>query len=94
MSPGGMMGGIAGGILFFFLLALFGITALYLLVYAAHCFLVIVEQTGAGSEEVVWPDEPMIDWLWKGCYLGWLAAVELVPTWILVRWLAPPETAA
>jgi hypothetical protein len=59
--------------------------------YAAHCLLVVVQETAAGTDEVVWPDEPMYDWLWKLWYLLWLAGAWLVPAGLVLGAIdAPP----
>src|SRR5205823_10246025 len=47
--------------------------------YAAHCFLTVLEQTAAGNDEVTWPDEPYVDWLWKAAYMLWLSSLWLAP---------------
>ena len=39
------------------------IVGTYVFAYASHCFLTVVEQTSAGNDEVVWPNEPYQDWL-------------------------------
>lgn len=57
------------------------ILGLILLARAAHCFLVIVESTAAGMDEVPWPDEPFLDWLWKPIYL-----FGLMSFWLLLGW--------
>jgi hypothetical protein len=65
------------------------IVALYVLGYAAHCFLVILEETAAGNDEVLWPDVPIVDWVGKFFYLAWLAAFWFVPAWVLLDLLTP-----
>jgi hypothetical protein len=65
------------------------IVALYTLGYAAHCFLVILEDTANGNDEVLWPDVPILDWIGKMFYLAWLAAFWFVPAWFLLDLLAP-----
>ena len=69
------------------LLAFTWVFAFGLAVYVAHCFLVVLEGTAVGTEEVVWPDEPMFDWLWQVFYLAWLAGAWAAPSLILVRML-------
>jgi hypothetical protein len=64
------------------------ITAFLVLSYTAHIFLTVTVDTAAGSDEIAFPSEPLVDWLWKGFYLAWLAAFWLVPAcllWILAR---------
>jgi hypothetical protein len=76
------------------------IVGLGVLMYAAHCFLLVVEQTAAGNDAVYWPDELITDWFGKVFYLAWLAGVWLLPPWLLVQAFAPqllsehPVTAA
>jgi hypothetical protein len=55
-----------------------------LIPYAAHCFLVTLEGTAAGNDDILWPDEPLVDWLWKGVFLLWMVGVWVVPIWLLV----------
>jgi hypothetical protein len=74
-----MLGAFGVAILFFFAAAGVAIVGLFYLAYAAHCFLVVLESTAAGDDEVVWPDEPMLDWLWKLLYLAGLVSLWLVP---------------
>src|SRR5262245_25517838 len=66
-----------------------GILGLYVLSYAAHCFLVVLDQTAWGVDRVAWPDEPVYDWLWKPFFLAWLIGFWAVPAWVLLGWLGP-----
>jgi hypothetical protein len=54
------------------------------LAYAARCVLVVVQETGLGQDEIVWPNEPYVDWLGH--------AVQLLE--LLTIWLAPAALAA
>jgi hypothetical protein len=45
-----------------------------LVVYAAHCFLTVVIDSGCGIDEVRWPGEGIFDWMLKPVYCGWLIA--------------------
>lgn len=74
-----MPGAIGGAMMFFVLLAGLVIVGAYVFAYASHLFLTVIESTATGFDEVSWPDEPYIDWLWKGVYLLWLAALWLIP---------------
>lgn len=74
-----MPGAIGGAMMFFLLLAAMVIVGAYVFAYASHIFLSVIESTATGFEEVTWPDEPYVDWLWKGVYLLWLAALWLIP---------------
>ena len=49
----------------------------------AYSFLVALTNTAAGNDEVIWPGEPIQDWLFKVWYLGWLLAVWAVPATLL-----------
>jgi hypothetical protein len=53
--------------------------------YASRCFLLVVEDTAAGNDEVVWPDEPFLDWFGKVFYLGSIVAVWLLPAIVIGR---------
>jgi hypothetical protein len=57
----------------------------YVLAYTANCLLTVVDQTAAGADEVIWPDEPTVDWLTRSVYLGILLAIWLAPAGILSR---------
>src|SRR5262245_7644925 len=83
--------GAAGSLIIFFMLLILEVMLGFLaLSYAAHSFLAIVVDTAAGSDEVVWPGDPLQDWLWKPWYLAWLVAFWLVPVSLLVGLLALP----
>jgi hypothetical protein len=85
-----MLGSLGTAILLASLLVLATVVGPYVLAYAAHCFLIVLEQTAAGGRHVDWPDEPFLDWIWKAFYLLWLTAVWLVPISLLVRALDLP----
>jgi len=78
-----MAGGMAAVMVMMCMLAMNAIVGLWIATYAAHCFLVTIEQTASGSDEVVYPDESLYDWCWKVIYLVWLTAIWLVPLWLL-----------
>lgn len=83
-----MPGAAGGAIVFFMFLIGAVIVGLYAFAYSAHIFLSVVEGTAAGNDEIVWPSDPYVDWLWKGVYLAWLIAVLLVPLLIASHWIA------
>jgi hypothetical protein len=89
-----MAGAMAGGIMFFMLLVGTVILGVYTLAYTAHIVLTVIDTTAAGSDEVAWPDEPYLDWLWKFVYMFWLVAVWLVPLVFVSRWLLDTLPAA
>jgi hypothetical protein len=72
-------------IVFVFLFVGLIIVSVYTLAFAAHSFLHIVSCTAAGVDEVMWADEPMVDWLHKGVTMGWLVAVCVAPAGIIGR---------
>jgi hypothetical protein len=80
-----MLGGFGQALIFICLLIAETILGACVLAYAAHCFLVVVEVTAAGNDEVTWPDEPMVDWLVQAVHLLWLVAFWLVPLGIAQR---------
>ena len=80
-----MISGFADAVLLVCILAGFAIIASLYLAYAAHCLLVVIEGTAAGTDQVVWPDEPVADWVARAAYVGGLAALWLVPAGLLSR---------
>jgi hypothetical protein len=67
-------------------------TGMLLLVgsYVAHCFLVVLEDTAAGADKVVWPDEPHVyDWLAKAVYLVVLLGIWVAGAGVLLTLLKP-----
>ena len=61
------------------------IIGLYVLAFAAHCLLTVVEGTAAGNDAVTWPDEPLTDWMTRAFSLGVLLSIWLAPSAILSR---------
>jgi hypothetical protein len=80
-----MMGDVVRVASFLFITTGTGIVAAYVLAYAAHSLLVIVQDTAAGIDDVVWPDDPILDWLQQAVFLGILVLVWLAPAGILAR---------
>ncbi len=78
------MGNAGNAILFVCLFAASIIVGVAVLAYAARCVLVIVQETGLGQDEVVWPNEPIQDWLGH--------AVQFIE--LLGIWVAPAALAA
>jgi hypothetical protein len=55
------------------------VVSIYVLAYAAHCFLTVLQDTAAGLDEVVWPAEMIYDWLGRS-----------LPVWgVFLLWLTP-----
>ncbi|MGH9676654.1 MAG: hypothetical protein ACRD36_06090, partial [Candidatus Acidiferrum sp.] len=64
------------------------ILAVSVLAFTAYYLLTVVSDTAAGTDEVRWPGELMIDWLGQSLRLFGMVAIILVPAGILVRALA------
>jgi hypothetical protein len=78
--------GAAGNAIIFFSLFILAIVAgSYLFAFASHCLLVIIEQTATGNDEVVWPDEPYIDWMWRGATVAWQLLFWLAPVGVILK---------
>jgi hypothetical protein len=77
-------GPVGQAMIFVVLLAASIIVGVCVLAYAARCVLVIVQETGLGQDEIVWPNEPYQDWLGH--------AVQFIE--LLGIWLAPAALAA
>src|SRR5262249_3758700 len=60
-----------------------------LLSYTAYSFFVVVQDTAGGIDEVVWPGEPVGEWLGRGAVLAWLVLVWLAPLGMFLRAAAP-----
>jgi len=76
---------IASTMIFVSLLGFVVIVGAYVLAYAGHCLLVVVQATAAGADEVTWPDEPIIDWLQRSMFLAILLVIWLFPAFTLSR---------
>jgi len=79
------MGALGQAMIFVCLLAAEAVVGACVLGYAAHCFLVVLDGTAAGNDEVGWPDEPMFDWIGQAAHLLWLVAFWLVPLGLAQR---------
>jgi hypothetical protein len=66
----------------------------YLVVYAAHVFVTIAQQTAAGLDEVAWPKDPWYDWVGKALHLIWLVVFWVVPLGFVLRLIGPQSLAA
>jgi hypothetical protein len=78
-----MAAGFAAALIFIALLIAVVILGLFVLCYAGHCFLVVMQDTAAGNDEVTWPDEPLQDWVVGGVYMIGMVAIWLAPIAIL-----------
>ncbi|MCI0637651.1 MAG: hypothetical protein L0Y72_08370 [Gemmataceae bacterium] len=72
-----------GKIVFFMVvLAAAAVVGSYYGVLAAHYFLTVIEHTGAGADEIRFPNDPVFDYITKPFYL-----VGLCLVWIVIGWL-------
>jgi hypothetical protein len=71
------------------LLALTWALGFALAIFAAHYFLVVIDSTAAGSDTIVWPEEPLVDYFWKVFCLAWLGGAWMGPVIILGRLITP-----
>jgi hypothetical protein len=78
------MGAAGPAILFVMLFAASIMVGVCVLAYAARCVLVVVQETASGQDDIVWPNEPYVDWLGH--------AVQFIE--LLGIWLAPSALAA
>ncbi len=83
MGPGPVVQAI------FFMLSLAAsiIVGVCVLAYAAHCVLLIVQATGLGQDEIVWPNEPYTDWLGHAVLFLELVGIWLAPAAVTARLL-------
>lgn len=91
------MGAAGPAILFVFSFAASIMFGVCVLAYAARCVLVVVQETGLGQDEIVWPNEPYTDWLGHAVQffelLGiWLAPAAMTARLLREAWL-PNESA-
>ena len=70
-------------IIFFCLVSIEILLGLITLSYAGYSFLLTLVNTAAGNDEVHWPGDPIMDWIWMFLYLFWVAAIWLVPAALL-----------
>jgi hypothetical protein len=73
---------------FVFFLSLVGLAFLSLIVctYAAYSLFVALVNTAAGSDEVIWPGEPLQENLPLLIYFGWILAVWAVPVYLVLNY--------
>jgi hypothetical protein len=89
-----MLGDFVSSFQFVVLLLLTIVSGAALLLYAAHVFVTIAEQTAGGLDEVGWPKDPWYDWIGQALHLGWLVAFWAVPLGFVVRLIGSERLAA
>ena len=75
----------ARAMIFISLLAMSVLVGLFTYLFAAHCFLTIVQQTAAGNDGIRWPNEPLYDKLPRAGYLACLLGIWIAPAGLLLR---------
>lgn len=83
------MGNAGVAIVFVCLYAALGIVGSVVLVYAGHCFCVVVQDTAGGLDEIAWPSESVGDWMVQTVLLAWQALVWLAPVGMVLRGVKP-----
>lgn len=81
------MGAAGPAIIFVMLFAASIIVGVYVLAYAARCVLVVVQETGLGQDAIVWPSEPIQDWLGHAVQFIELVGIWLAPSALAARLL-------
>jgi hypothetical protein len=81
------IGGVAAALITVLSLVAAVIVGVYVLSYAAHSLVTVIESTAAGNDAVAWPDEPIADWMARGIFLGALLMIWLGPSAVASRGL-------
>ena len=76
---------MAGAMAFVLGLVVTSATVLLVWIVTSHNVIVVVEETASGNDDLVWPDEPMMDWLWHAVYLAWVILVWIMPAVLFGR---------
>ncbi|HZY85709.1 MAG TPA: hypothetical protein VFE78_12820 [Gemmataceae bacterium] len=84
-----LVGEAGNAILFMMSLLATLVIALAVVSYAGHCFLTVLQDTAAGIDRVMWPEEPTADWLLRSVRVTGLLVLWLVPAGFLARGLQP-----
>jgi hypothetical protein len=83
------VGEAGNAILFMMSLLATLLVAIGVVSYAGHCFLTVLQDTAAGIDRVMWPEEPTADWLLRSVRVTGLLVLWLVPAGFLTRPLQP-----
>jgi hypothetical protein len=78
---------VGAAFIFVPLLAGLVIVSAFIAAYAARCVLLIVQGTAAGQDDLVWPEEPIYDWLRQSVTLLALVAIWVAPAAMVARGL-------
>jgi hypothetical protein len=74
-------------LLFMSLLVASILVGVCVLAFAARCVLAVIQETASGQDEIVWPDEPYVDWLGHAVLFLELLGIWLVPSALTARLL-------
>lgn len=80
-----MAGAMANAMIFVCLMVLTILVGVFLFMYAAYIFLILVQETAAGVDKVRWPSEPLYDKLPRAGYMACMLLICLAPAGLLVR---------
>jgi hypothetical protein len=89
-----MLGNFAAALQFIVLLLVTGLFGVALLLYAAHIFVTIAQQTAGGLDEMTWPKDPWRDWIGSALHLLLLVGAWAVPLGFVLRAVGPERLAA
>jgi hypothetical protein len=89
-----MIGNFAAALQFIVLLLVTGLFGIGLLLYAAHVFLTIAQQTAGGLDEFTWPKDSWTDWVSQSLHLVLLIVLWAVPLGFVLRAVGPETLAA
>jgi hypothetical protein len=81
------MGAAGPVILFVIALAATVIVGVCVLAFIARNVLVVVQETGVGHDEVIWPNEPYVDWLGHAVLFIELMGIWIAPAALAARML-------
>jgi hypothetical protein len=83
------VGEAGNAILFMMSLLATLLVAMSVVSYAGHCFMTVLQDTAAGIDRVMWPEETTADWLLRSLPVTGLLVLWLVPAGFLARALQP-----
>jgi hypothetical protein len=80
-----MLGATITATILLLLMVLTMIVGIFAFIYAAYRFLIIVQETAAGVDEIDWPTDPLLDRLPRAAYLAALLAICIVPAGFFLK---------
>jgi hypothetical protein len=81
------MGNAGPAILFMISFAASIIVGTFVVAYAARCVLVVVQETAQGLDNIIWPNEPYVDWLGHAVQFLELVGIWVAPAALTARML-------